>query len=75
MIFPALGVDVYDVFTSSRMAPHLFARLDPAELAKSTDQKRFVASSSILQVAALTAYVGREAERVLGFRQSSPDQG
>lgn len=75
MVFLSLGVDVYDVFTSARMAPHLFARLDAAELARTTGQKRFVANSSILQLAALTAHVGREAERVLGFRPSGPDQG
>ncbi|GAB5429110.1 MAG: hypothetical protein Devi2KO_25690 [Devosia indica] len=72
MVFPSLGVDVYDVFTASRMAPHRFAQLDAAELARISGQKRFVSNSAILQLSALTAHVSREAERLLGFRQSEP---
>lgn len=74
MVFPALGIDVYDVFTASRIAPHLFAKLDAAELARNTGQKRFVSNSAILQLSALTAHVSREAERLLGFRKSEPAQ-
>lgn len=74
MTFPTLGVDVYDVFTAARVAPHVFARLDAADLAMRSGQKRFVANSSILQLSALTAHVEREAQRLLGFRQLEPAQ-
>jgi hypothetical protein len=70
MVFPALGADVYDIFTAAGVAPHRFAELDPVELARRTGQLQFVARSSILQLSALTAHVAREGERLLGFRQS-----
>lgn len=70
LVFPALGPDVYDLFTAARVPPHKYPSVNALELAHQTGQLRLVAQTSIMQVGALTAHVAGEAERLLGFRQS-----
>ena len=38
MVFPALGDDIYDIFTAAGVAPHKYADLDPVDLGRKTGQ-------------------------------------
>lgn len=73
MVFEKVGTDVYDIFTATGLAPHVYAELDKNELARRTGQLPFVAQASILKLSALTARMAKEAEHLLGFRGS--DEG